>query len=160
MNKTLVAAACAASIATFGLASSARAGVYQDDLSRCLVKAMTPADQIAMVQWIFSAMALHPSVETMSKISADQHKGLNKGAAQLFQRLLVSDCRKETVAAVKYEGASAMTESFKLVGEVAMRNLMTDPKVAAGMAEMGSYADENAFESLAKEAGVSPPPGK
>lgn len=151
MRKTMAIAVLAVAL---GSASYATAGVYQDDLSRCLVKSASPADQATFVRWMFSAIAQHPSVEGMAKISPDQRKALTKGGAMLFQRLLLTDCRKEAVAAIKYEGQSAMQQSFEVLGQVAMRNLMTDPKVAAGLAELGTYADPNAFADLAKEAGV------
>jgi hypothetical protein len=146
--------AVVAVVATAGFASSAVAGVYQDDLSRCLVKSAAPADQIVFMRWMFSMLALHPSVGDMAKITADQRVSLEKGGAQLFQRLLVNDCRKEAVAAIKYEGETSLVQSFEVLGQVAIRNLTTDPKVAAGFAEFGSYADPKAFGDLEKEAGV------
>ena len=153
MRKTVIAAVALAG--AFGLASSATAGVYQDDLTRCIVKSATPSDQTAFVQWLFSVIALHPSVEEMAKITPAQRMALEKTSAKLFQRLVITDCHKETVDTLKYEGTGALQQSFQVLGQVAMRNLMTDSKVGAGIADLGANMDDAAWTDLAKEAGAT-----
>ena len=139
-----------------GLATPAGAGIYADDLSKCLVRSMTPGDQQAFVQWVFSAMALHPQVAPYSNISAEQRKAFNTQAAALMQRLLTVDCRKESVDALKYEGVSALEPAFSVAGEVAMRGLMSDPAVAKGLEGFGAGFDEAKLRELYAEAGVKP----
>jgi hypothetical protein len=41
-----------------------------------------------------------------------------------------------------------MASSFGVLGKVAMRELMSNPKVNAGMAEFTKYIDEEKFKSL------------
>jgi hypothetical protein len=67
------------------------------------------------------------------------------------------DCRKEAVAAIKYEGPNSFETSFQTLGEVASRGLMNNPQVQNGMAALGSDIDKQKFEELAKEAGLSAP---
>lgn len=43
-----------------------------------------------------------------------------------------------------------------MLGQVATRGLMTDPKVSASMAGVAKYIDNGKFEALFKEAGVDP----
>ena len=50
---TVAALACAA-------APPAGAGVFSDDLSKCLVASTTTRDQTDLVRWIFATAALHP----------------------------------------------------------------------------------------------------
>lgn len=142
---------CLAASAT---ASSVQAGVYTDDLSKCLVTATKPADQSALVVWIFALMSAHPDVRPYSSLTDAQRIETNKRGADVMVRLLTEDCRSQTVAALKYEGETAITASFKVLGEVAMRGLMTDPSVAKGLAQVGSYMDMNKLEALGKEAGL------
>ncbi|HUJ02850.1 MAG TPA: hypothetical protein VLW75_04365 [Rhizomicrobium sp.] len=138
-------------------APSAHAGVYTDDLSKCLVKSSSPEDQKTLIIWVFSDMALHPAVKPYSAISDAQRDGFTTAAAQLMQRLLTVDCRAETVAALKYEGNSSLEESFTVLGQIAMRGLMSDPDVAKGLMALGKHVDKDKLNQLATEAGHPPP---
>jgi hypothetical protein len=94
-------------------------------------------------------MALHPDVQSSSVVVTPEQRGaLSKQTAQLFQRLLTESCLKETREAIRYEGSSAIQSSFSLLGQVAMRELLTDPKVAEGIAEFSKYMDEKKFKEL------------
>lgn len=153
-EKTMVRiAAAATALALLAQASAAQAGVYTDDLSKCLVKASSAEDRSDMVLWIYAATSLHPNVKPYSKVTEAQHEAVTKKAAALTQRLLTVDCRKETVEAIRYEGASTMEAAFGVLGQVAMADLMTDQQVAQGMAKMGTYLDNEKLEALGKEAG-------
>jgi len=140
--------------------SAAQAGVYTDDLTKCLVKRTTDADRTAFTAWIFSAMSVHPAVRSYSRITDAQRDAMSKEAAGLLQRLMTEDCRTETVTAVKYEGPSAIEASFNVLGQVAMRDLMSDPDVNKGLEQLAGHMDTAKFEALAKEAGVPAPPAK
>lgn len=139
---------------TFWLAGPAQAGVYTDDLSKCLVKSSTVSDQTDLVTWVFVAMTVHPAVQRYSSVTDEQRTASDKTAAALLQRLLTQDCRKEAVEALKYEGQSSIESSFSVLGQVAMRGLMSDPKVAQSMGGLAKFIDNSKFEALAKEAGL------
>jgi len=120
------------------------------------------AHQIAFMQWIFSAMSLHPAGSPLASITAEQRVAFDKKAAALFIRLMSADCRQQTIDALKYEGAAALQASFQLLGQVAMRGLMSDANVAEGLKQLGTYTehDEN-WISVLRDAGISPKsPGK
>ncbi len=140
--------------------SPARAGVYTDDLSKCLVKSTSAGDQKALVFWIFMAMARHPDVKAYANITEPRRDEGDKTVAGIFQRLLTADCRPEAVAALKYEGTGALEPAFSVLGQVAMRGLMSEPGVEKGMTGVGAYVDETKFEALFKDAGLSPAPSK
>jgi hypothetical protein len=142
-------------LAIWASGSAARAGIYTDDLAKCLVKSTSASDQKALVVWIFSAMSWHPAIQSYSSMTDGQKDAASRVTAGLMERLLIADCRKETVAAVKYEGGNALQGAFGVLGQVAMRDLMTDPKVNASMAKVGEYMDETKLEDLGKEAGIS-----
>jgi hypothetical protein len=130
------------------------AGVYTDDMSKCLVNSSTQADQTLLVQWIFSAMAFHPAVKPMANVTAEQATALTRKAAELSQRLLTVDCRKEVVTALKYEGTSSLEASFSVLGQVAMRGMLSDPAVAKSTGAIATYLDEAKIKALMTEAGV------
>ncbi len=137
------------------LAAPAVAGVYTDDLSKCLVKASGSEGQATLVQWIFSSLALNPVVKPLSAVTDAQRDALNRKTADLYQRLLFADCRTETVAALKYEGAHALEAGFEVLGQVATRGLMTDPSTASGLAAYSTYLDKAKMVELFKEAGLT-----
>jgi hypothetical protein len=136
----LVAVALAAGL---GFATSSQAGPAQDALSECLVKSTTPADKVILVDWIFAVISLHPSVSNMASISDAQRETLNKNSGVLFTRLVSEDCGPELKAAVEKEGTDAVGEAFGKLGEMAMTDLMSDPKVQAGTEAMSTYIDQD-----------------
>ena len=148
--------ATAAMLAAALCAPSAHAGVYADDFGKCLVRSASEGDQIVLVKWIFSALALHPAVQPMASIDAEQRVNLDQQAAALYQRLIIVDCHKEVVDAVKYEGPSTLEAAFGLLGQVATRGLMTSPEVLRGLQGLDKYIDKSKFEALGREAGISP----
>lgn len=135
------------SLALVLVTTSAQAGPYADDLTKCLVKSTTSDDKSLLVQWIFSMMALHPQVGRLAAVSDAQRTELNKGTALLFQNLLTKTCLTETRQALKYEGGATIQTSFGALGQVAAREIFANPQVEAGMSELGKYVDKKSFES-------------
>lgn len=148
----------AAIVALLCFSQTASAGVYTDDLTRCLVKSASPADQTLLVQWIFTALALNPSVKPYSSVSPEQREDFNRRVVALMERLMFVDCHTEAVSATKYEGDAAIEAGFQTLGQVASRGLMNDPASQAGMNEFAKYMDKQKWDDFAKEAGQPTPP--
>jgi hypothetical protein len=149
----------AAALAAAALSSPpALAGIYADDATRCLAKSMTEADQIALVKWIFVAMAQHPALKEYSQVTPAQRTQSDKDMSALVTKLLMQTCRKEAVDAIKYEGPGFLEKSFGALGEIAVGGLMTNPDVAKGLATWATPEDIQAFGALAAEAGRPTPP--
>jgi hypothetical protein len=142
------------------LAPAAQAGVYSDDLAKCLVAKTTEADKAQLMQWIFAAMSASPAVSSMTSLSPKQREEMNRKGAALFSRLLIADCRSETVTALKYEGQNSIEPSFKVLGEVAMTGLMRDPAVTRELDQLSTFFDTTKLEALVKEAGLAVEPEK
>jgi hypothetical protein len=128
--------------------ASAIAGLYADELARCLVKSTTDADKNSLVKWMFAAAALHPAVKSIASVSDAERDELNKSAARLFERLITESCKTETQEAVKYEGPSTLQTSFEVLGQVAGRGLLADPAVARSLADFANYIDKKKIEQL------------
>lgn len=116
-------------------------GPYTDDLSKCLVRSTSDADRTLLVQWMFAMMALHPAVKSMSTVSDSQRAELSRQIAGVMENLLTVSCQSEAQQAVKYEGKNALETSFSILGQVAGRELFSNPQVAAGMNELEKYVD-------------------
>jgi hypothetical protein len=133
----------------------ASAGVYSDDLSKCLVSATSDQDRIDLLTWIFAAIAANPSVKQYANISDQQRDTINRTNGALLTRLLGQDCHSQVVDALKYEGASALSSSFNLLGQVAMRGLMNDPAVAQSLGAIDKDLDAGLLAEPKREAGIS-----
>jgi len=144
------------SAALIGIAAAApaQAGVFTDDLSRCMVEKSSDADKTELAQWMFAAMSKDPSLAKMANISQQDRDRLNKAAAGLFSRLLLVDCRAQTLAALKNEGTDAFGQAGRALGGAAANKLMSSPEGQAELGKLGDYIDKNAWEALGKEAGI------
>ena len=132
---------------------TARAGVYGDDFGKCLVKSSTDADKQKLVEWIFSALSLNPAIAPYVNIPSDKRKAIDKGMASVFERLVGEACKTEATDALKYEGASAFSTAFELLGQVAGQQIFSSPEVSAGTQEFIKQVD---MEGLQKKLGFKP----
>ena len=135
-------------VISFSLATSAYAGPYADSLTKCLVQSTTTADKTTLVQWIFAMMALHPQVSSMSALTKERRAKSSKDVASLFQLLLTKSCLNETRQATKYEGPAVIEQSFNQLGQIAAREIFSDPAVMGGMAEFATYIDKKAMDQV------------
>ena len=119
------------------------AGVYTDDLSRCLIESSTPEDKITLVKWMFTAMSLHPAVASLSNVTPQQRDDSNRDVANLFVKLLTQTCKDQANRAMQYEGQLALQSSFNVLGQVAGKELFMNPNVAAGMAGLERHLDKD-----------------
>jgi hypothetical protein len=150
MNKKKISAALAVVLGTAWM-SSAHAGPYSDDLAKCLVGKTTEADRVAFVQWMFAALSAHPAVKPLSTVSAEQLEEANKRTANLFTKLLAESCLNESRAALKYEGTKAFESSFRVLGDIAGRELFESREVAAAMAGLEKHFDEEKLKAVVSE---------
>jgi len=80
---------------------------------------------------------------------------MDRSVAALYEKLLTQTCRKQTEDAIRYEGVSAIQTSFNALGQAAMRELMSNEKVAAGAENFTNYLDKKKIEAMVQE-GASP----
>lgn len=148
-------ALAAATVATAGLltAATAVAGPYGDEMAKCLVNSTTAADRTTFIKWMFAAMALHPDVRAMALVSDQQRDEANKTTAALFVKMVTETCRDQAQKAIRYEGAETLSTAFQVFGQVAGRELFTNPNVADGLKGLVKYLDEAKLKELA-----APPP--
>ncbi|GAB4061402.1 hypothetical protein GCM10028811_23770 [Uliginosibacterium sediminicola] len=134
------------------LAMPAQAGIFADDLARCMVRTTTEADRHAMLRWLISSISVHPVLKSMITVSAEQSKAANQDAALLMERLLTVSCKAEAQQALRSEGGDVLGYSFGQLGQIAGRELSNDPAVAQKMQEYMQVVDAKKIqEALAPE---------
>lgn len=127
------------------------AGVYTDDLTKCLVQSTTDQDRVEMMKWIFFALAAHPSVSKYAAVSDADRENASKQVGHLFTKLLTDSCRKQAEDAVAYEGPGAIRASFQVLGRVASLSLFKSQAVITAMKSITPYLDKKKLEALGKE---------
>jgi hypothetical protein len=141
-----------AALSAWLLPQSVYAGVYSDDLSKCLVASTTQEDRLTLVNWMFAAASLHPSVTAASPVSAEALDQVNKKMADLFMRLVTVSCKTQVEKALQYEGEVTFQTSFQVLGQVAGRELFSSPEVSAAMSGVQKHLDLEKLQALSKPA--------
>ena len=137
-------------------AGTAWAGVYTDELSKCLVESTSTADRTALVKWLFTAASAHPAIASLSSVTAADIDAANQVTGILFMKLLTESCKTQTQKALRFEGPATIQLSFTVLGQVAGAELFSNPVVAKNMAGLEKFVDSKKIEALKSEA---PPDG-
>lgn len=128
------------------ITNTAYSGIYSDDLSRCLVEKSTSEDQTTLTKWMFTALSLHPAVSSMSGVTESDRENSIKDMAKMFMDLMTVKCKEQATKAIKYEGALAIQQGFRVFGQVAGQSLFQHPQVAAGISGLDKYVDNELLE--------------
>jgi hypothetical protein len=132
------------------------AGLYTDDLSRCIVDSTSAEDRANLMKWMFVAMSQHPSVSSFSTVKPADLDAANKTIGQLFMHLLTESCVQKARDAIRVEGVGAIRSSFQVLGQVAASGLFSDPTVTKAMSGLDQYFDKAKLEELSKPAPAAP----
>lgn len=128
--------------------ATSMAGPYADDLGKCLVESTSQRDRVELVRWMFVSMSRHPAVKPIATISDGQLEAASKEVAALFTSLLTDSCRQEAEKALQFEGLSTFEVAFSVLGNVAGREIFTNPEVAEGLALLDKYVDEEELSGI------------
>lgn len=141
-----------AAAAVAALTGPAAAGVYGDDLGRCLVSKTPEDEQLNFLAFAAVAMAQHPAVQPYTQTSTAHLEELQGKAAKVLEVAMTETCRTEAVAAIRFEGPIAVSTALQTFGMAAMRNLTLHPAVAEAFNVTSSKIDSSKFDALTKEA--------
>ena len=86
-NRRIAAFLSLGLLALLGAAQPASAGVYTDDLSKCLVSGTTPEQKAVLVNWMFSAMSLNPAVAKYVAIPEARRKQFCRAIERIARSL-------------------------------------------------------------------------
>ncbi len=128
------------------------AGEASNALGTCMVDSLTGKERKQLAQWIFFAMSYHPEIMTFAKVTEEAKENSDKTVGYLVTRLLTEDCPEQAKLALKMESSVAIQNSFGLVGQVAMQELMTNQDVNMAITSFERYVDKNKINEL----GVNP----
>lgn len=116
--------------------TTSQAGEYADALSNCLTASTTGQDRIDLARWVFSGMSMHPQAAILAHVADKDREEVTKTAQALYARLKTQQCAKEFKNAQLQEGGAGVQAGFKVLGEMAMLELMRNPGVQAEFAKV------------------------
>ena len=129
-------------------ALSASAGPGTDTLKSWLADNTTGKERKEMAIWVFMAMASHPELKGLSKISETDREKTYQALGGTVNKLLAQSCVEQTRSALKLDGMEAIKSAFGLLGQLAMQELMSNPEVGASFAGFERYVDRKKIEAL------------
>ncbi|KGD64710.1 hypothetical protein Y5S_02076 [Alcanivorax nanhaiticus] len=133
------------SCAAFLLAGVAQAGPQAQRLGVCLTESLNGKERKQLAKWVFLSISAHSTIKPYSSASPADIDDSNRYVGGLITRLLTDDCPSQARAAFEENGARAFEDAFRVVGEVAMMELMNEPAVGESMGAFEKYLDQEKF---------------
>ena len=124
------------------------AGPFEDDMSRCLVLATSYKDNSLLGRWLVRVYGEHSDSEDLTNLTLYKKEAIDRDMARLFTRLLSEDCKVETKKALKFEGDGVMFNAFRVLGEVAGKELIEDKNVSKAINKFTDYVDYGKLKFL------------
>lgn len=141
-----VSITCSALIPSFVIA-----GPATDSLAACLADNTTGRERKDMARWVYAAMSTHPELQGLSTVSDESRDELDKTIAAMFTKLLTENCPAEAKLTVKQDGIAGFQTAFGTIGQLAMQELMSNPKVSASTTNFAKYADQEKINAVFKD---------
>jgi hypothetical protein len=141
---------CTLAVLMAAVASTSTAQTAAESLGRCLTDGTTGKERKDLARWLFTAMAAHPEIKALSKVTETDTDQVTRAAAATFTKLLAETCARETKAAIAEGGPAALQAGFGLLGQMAMQELMSSPQVAAAMGGLEKHMDRARIEAALK----------
>ena len=140
MRTRCVAAALALAA---GIGSPARAETNLDEggrkLGACFVAKTNAEDRIGLIRWMFSALSASDKISDIAHASPELRDQLDRSTAALFRRLLLEDCLEIAAPLMLKDPVHTGQVAGAALGEVAMQDLLNDPKAKVAMEGFVKY---------------------
>lgn len=125
-----------------------QANQSSQQLASCFTDSLNGRERKELAKWIFVAISTHSTLEPYANISTADRDSTDQFTANLITRLMTQDCPNQVKFAMKQHGSAALVDAFKLVGEVAMQELMNDANVNRSISGFERYLDEDKFKQI------------
>ncbi|KPK56107.1 MAG: hypothetical protein AMS22_02315 [Thiotrichales bacterium SG8_50] len=126
----------------------AHAGPQAYELGACLTDALNGKERKSLAKWIFFGMSAHSSIEQYSNISAEDIETSDRYVGYLVTRLLTENCPGQAKLAFEEGGTGGIEYAFRVVGQVAMQEIMAEPGVSQSLGAFEKYLDRDRFNQI------------
>ncbi len=88
------------------------------------------------------AMVAHPALADFPTIKSTDKSSIDKEFAAYVQKILVEDCKNQTIATFENEGMGALQDSLELLAQFVLKELMSQKEVASEISAFTSHIDQ------------------
>ena len=96
-------------------------------LAECVSTKASAEDKATLAKWIAAEIAASPLLEGVATVDSEKRVALDKATAQIFTRLVVSDCADVSKPLFKAEGRTAFRAAGAAVSRLGIRELISAP---------------------------------
>lgn len=128
-------------ILSFLVPSIAQSAPEEEQLGKCLTGSLNGNERKNLAIWVFFGMSSHSEIKPYANISQQNIDDIDKFVGELMTRLLTEDCANEVIAVFNQYGTAGLEQAFRLVGEVAMQELMLEPVVTQSLGAFEKHLD-------------------
>ena len=147
--KRIILALSAILVGSIITGTSAFAGQATDALIACMTDNTTGKDRKDMARWIFVGMSVHPGIQSLSNVTEMDREEYARKLANIVTRLLAENCKAQTKDALEKEADEVpLKAAFSVMGQLAMQEVMNDPKVQSAFSGFAKYLDLGKFKSF------------
>ena len=130
--------------------TAAELSAQANALGQCFVAKSTGADRLAVARWMLAGLASAPTMVDVAKVNPVRKVQADKDMAAIFTRLMTVDCATEARPLFLAKSKAAFETAGGALGGIAMKELLSDPRAAQGLADYVQYLDQSAFANVVK----------
>ena len=123
--------------------SFAMAGPHADELKKCFTQATSSKDNLTLIKWMAKAMVAHPGLTNFPAIENNEKSLIDKEFAVFVEKMLITDCRKQTLDTFQNEGMPALEGALETLSQLILKELMAQKEVSQEIGAFTRYLDQN-----------------
>jgi hypothetical protein len=131
-------------------AAPAVAGPATDTFRRCLAEHTSAAERKQLARWMWLSMGEHPEAKAVAPLQPGLRASADAAIGQLVTRLMADDCAAEMRSAVSMDGTAAIRSASSALGQIALRELVSDPAVQKSIEAFTNSMDDKRLDQALK----------
>ncbi|MBD3773252.1 MAG: hypothetical protein IE921_06700 [Rhodobacteraceae bacterium] len=119
-------------------------------LGQCILDKTTGGDRILVARWMAASLAMAPQMDGLIAVDAKAKQATDREMGGLFTRIFTVDCRPQAAKLLKAGDRQGVESAGGKLGQMAMRELMSDPRAMAALMAYMNYVDSSKIAEIAK----------
>jgi len=136
--RTLLLSLCLCLSHGWALSASA-----SEELKKCFAQSSTSKDNMTLLKWITKAMVAHPALTDIPAMKPASKTQIDREFAAYVEKILVNDCKKQTVDTLQTEGLPALQATLETLSQQLIKELLSNPEVNQEIGAFAAYIDQN-----------------
>jgi hypothetical protein len=119
-----------------------------DKLTECLALRSSGQDRITVMRWMMASFAISPHMADIVTITPGKKVETDQKMAELFTRLVISDCSEYVKNFPKSKIYSALEISGEKMGELGALEILSNKETLKSLEAYAEYLNEDEFNKL------------